>query len=263
MSYWWLLAAPCVAALAAAGVRVPAAAAESAAATARPGVEPSAATTRPGVEQTDAKVQSAVEQAAREHLMAFAEQAGLAEARVRVTVVPRSAAAAPCSQRLAVEPLDTRNITRMRFAAVCGATRTEYVARGSVTAQVVVASADIAANRPIAAAQLARERRDVSSVTGAISEIDAAVGQASRRAIRAGQVVSARFLVQPVLVRRGAPVDIVARNAGVQVTVKGEAMEAGRRNEIVRVRNVGNGKVITARVLDEHTVEPAGETVPQ
>jgi flagella basal body P-ring formation protein FlgA len=296
LCYRWLVAAACVAALAAAGVGVQAAAAESTAATAvqsgagpaaataqsgvgsaaaaaqsgvgpaanaqsgvepESGVEVSTATARPGVEQTGAKVQSAVERAAREHLTAFAEQAGLAEAQVRVTVVPRSGAAAPCSQRLAVEPLDTRHITRMRFAAICGATRTEYVARGAVTAVVVVASADIAANRPIAATQLARERRDVSGITGAISEIDAAVGQASRRAIRAGQVLSTRFLVQPVLVRRGAPVDIVARNAGVQVTVRGEAMEAGRRNEIVRVRNVGNGKVITARVVDEHTVEPA------
>lgn len=194
--------------------------------------------------------------------MELADRAGLADAQVRVSVVPRSTAAAPCSQRPAVEPLDTRNITRMRFAAVCGATRTEYVARGSVTAQVVVASADITANRPIAAAQLTRERRDVSSVTDATSDLDDVVGQASRRAIRTGQVLSTRFLVQPVLIKRGAPVSIVARNAGVQVTVAGEAMEPGRRNEIVRVRNVGNGKVITARVIDENTVEPASEIAP-
>lgn len=209
-----------------------------------------------------ATVEYAVERAAREQLLSFVERTGLADAQVRVSVIPRSGAAPTCTQRVAVEPLDTRNVTRMRFAAVCGTTRTEYVARGSVTAQVVVASANITANRPIAAAHLARERRDVSSVPGAISNIDDAVGQASRRAIRAGQVLSTRWLTQPVLVRRGAPVDIVARNAGVEVTVKGEAMEAGRRNEIVHVRNVGNGKVITARVVEENTVEPASETVP-
>lgn len=258
------MAARLVAALVVAGIGAYSAAAEPAAgiapaAAAMPaaGTAPAVATVQPGVEQAAVKLQAAVEQAAREHLVAFAERAGLAEAQVRVSVLPRSGAAAPCLQRAAVEPLDTRNITRMRFAAVCGSTRTEYVVRGSVTAQVVVASADIAANRPIATTQLARERRDVSSITGAIADIDEVVGQASRRPIRAGQVLSTRFLAQPVLVRRGAPVSIVARNAGVEVTVKGEAMEAGRRNEIVRVRNVGNGKVITARVVGDNTVEPA------
>ena len=203
--------------------------------------------------------QSRVEQAAREHLLTLSEQAGLSEVQVHVSVVPRSRTTTPCSQPVTVEPVNTRSITRMRFAAVCSApaVRTEYIARGSITAQVVVASEDIPANRPIVAAQLTRERRDVSGVTGAVSEIDAVVGQARRRAIRTGQILSTRWLVQPVLIRRGDSVSIVARNAGVEVTVNGEALESGRRTEIVRVRNVANGTVITARVIDPDTVEPA------
>ncbi|HVZ36622.1 MAG TPA: flagellar basal body P-ring formation chaperone FlgA, partial [Polyangiaceae bacterium] len=107
------------------------------------------------------------------------------------------------------------------------------------------------------ATQLARDRRDISMAPDATSDIGAIVGQASRRAIRAGQVVASRWLVKPVLVRRGSAVDIVARNAGVEVRVAGEVQENGRRGEIVRVRNVTNGNVITARVIDEHTVETA------
>jgi flagellar basal body P-ring formation protein FlgA len=218
-----------------------------------------------------ANVQSRIEQAAREHLMSFATRAGLADAQVRVSVVARSGVAAPCSPPVTIEAVDTRNLTRMRFAALCGGgapvastqtARAEYIARGTITAQIVVASADIAANRPIAAAQVARERRDVSSVASPVSDIDTVVGQSSRRAIRAGNILSTRWLAQAVLVKRGAPVRIVARNAGIEVTVAGEALEAGRRNEIVHVRNVGNGKVITARVVEESTVEPASGTEP-
>jgi flagella basal body P-ring formation protein FlgA len=199
-----------------------------------------------------------VERAAREHLLALAQRADLSDVQVKVTLVPRGDTPASCPQATTVEALDTRHITRMRFAVTCPGTpelRTLFVVRGEITANVVVATAVIAANRPIVETQLAQERRDVSMAPDATSDIGAIVGQASRRAIRAGQVIATRWLVQPVLVRRGSAVDIVARNAGVEVRVAGEVQENGRRDEIVRVRNVTNGNVITARVIDEHTVE--------
>lgn len=199
-----------------------------------------------------------MEKAAREHLRALAQEAGLSDVQVKVTVVPRGNAPASCPGATTVEALDTRHITRMRFAVTCNGAperSTELIARGTLTANVVVAAADIAANRPIAETQLTRERRDVSTAPDATSDIEAVAGQASRRAIRAGQVVGTRWLVQPVLVRRGSAVDIVARNAGVEVRVAGEVQENGRRDEVVRVRNVTNGNIIRARVIDEHTVE--------
>jgi flagella basal body P-ring formation protein FlgA len=206
-----------------------------------------------------ASVQSAVERAAREQLITLAQQASLADAQIRVSVVPRAGAAAPCSRPVSIEPIDVRTLTRMRFAVVCDSIRTEYIARGSITARVVVATADIAANRPIAATEITREPRDVSATPDALSDLAAVTGQSSRRPIRTGQIISTRWLAEVLLVKRGAPVNIVARNAGIEVTVPGEALQPGHRNEIVRVKNVGNGKIITARVVGENTVEPVAE----
>lgn len=209
--------------------------------------------------------QELVEQSARRHLLAVAERAGLNAPQVRVQALARGAAAT-CPDSVKVEPLDTRMVSRMRFAVVCSSTpdqRVEFVVRGTLTAEVVVVSEDVQANRPIAAEQLTLERRDVSAVVDPMPDIESVVGKSSRRALRAGQVVSGRWLVEPVLVKRGTRVNIVARNAGVEVQVAGEALESGRRNEVIRVRNAGNGAEIRARVVDENVVEPVSTAQSQ
>lgn len=209
--------------------------------------------------------QERVEQSAKQHLLAAAERAGLIAPQVRVQALARGEVAT-CPESVKVEPVDTRMVSRMRFAVVCSSApgkRVEFVVRGTLTAEVVVASEDVQANRPIAAEQVTLERRDVSAVTDPIADIAAVVGKSSRRALRAGQVVSGRWLVEPVLVKRGARVTIVARNAGVEVQVAGEALESGRRNETIRVRNAGNGAEIRARVVDENVVEPVSAALPQ
>nr|PZN80576.1 MAG: flagella basal body P-ring formation protein FlgA [Pseudomonadota bacterium] len=209
-----------------------------------------------------AELEARVEAAARAHLQAEVERAGLREPSVEVEVLPRDRNGAPrgCPQEVEITALDTRFATRMRFAAVCPGEqgwRSEYVVRGSVTALVVVATTGVRAGEPLVEEQLALERRDVSGVAGAVSDMRRVVGLASRRALRGGQVVSERWLIQPVLVERGDSVTIVARNAGIEVRVPGEALESGRRGEIVRVRNTATEQVIRARVVEKGTVEPA------
>ena len=207
-------------------------------------------------------VEARVEETARAHLLAHAERAGLVDPRVEeidLQVRGRPAATGACPGEIEVEALDTRYITHMRFAAVCSTSpswRIEYVARGSISAKVVVAAADTAAGQTLDAGDLALERRDVTSAGEAFWDIEQAVGKASRRALRKGQIVARRWLVEPILVKRGAPVSIVARNTGVEVHSPGEALDTGRRGDIVRVRNTRTGRIIRARVVDEGTVDP-------
>jgi flagella basal body P-ring formation protein FlgA len=148
----------------------------------------------------------------------------------------------------------------MRFGAVCTDVpgwRSEYIVHGAIEADVVVVASDIVAGQPIAAEQLERARRDASGTPGMLSNIEAVVGKASQRPLHRGQLIDRRWLVEPVLVKRGASVNIVARNIGVEVRVPAEALEDGRRNEVVRVRNAQNGQIIRARVIGDNAVEPA------
>ena len=68
--------------------------------------------------------------------------------------------------------------------------------------------------------------------------------------MRAGQLSS------PVLVKRGDAVLMLARREGIEVSMAGEALDAGARGAMVRVRNAGSGQVVRMRVAGQGTVEP-------
>lgn len=201
-----------------------------------------------------------VEAAAREALETKAEQAGWLEARFDVTVLDTPLAKAPvCAQPLKVLPADVRHATRMRFEVACEAPQAwqrDVIVRAKVTARVVVMARDVPAGRVIQDDDVELDARDVTVVPDAVSDPQAVAGLASRRTLRMGQVVSQRALLTPVLVQRGQSVAIEASNGGITVNVPGEAMDAGRAGETVRVRNVGSGKVIRARVIDAGKVAP-------
>lgn len=209
-----------------------------------------------------------VEAAARQWLAEQATLKGLVNPRFELHLVERAATPVPpCPQPVEVEPVETRYLSRMRFVAACpgdAGWRREWVVRAEVSALVVVAAAPVQANRVIAEAEVVQERRTLVDMDDALPSPEAVVGQASTRALRTGQVVSPRWLAQPLVLKRGDSVTIVARNEGVEVQVAGEALEPGRRGDVVRVRNVGTGKVIRARVLDAAVVEPEsiGRSLP-
>ncbi|MFB9244755.1 flagellar basal body P-ring formation protein FlgA [Massilia antarctica] len=199
-----------------------------------------------------------LEQAAREQLARQAETAGLAEAQFTVNVAtPRPAP--PCAKPVEIEAVDTRTPARMRFAVLCpdaGGWRYEYVLRGSVSALVAVTAAPVAAGQMLTAQDVTLERRDVTTLSDAIGSAEAATGQATRRSLRAGEVLRQAQLSAPLLVKRGEPVVMLARFEAIEISTAGEALDAGALNALVRVRNLANGRVVRMRVIGPGTVEP-------
>jgi flagella basal body P-ring formation protein FlgA len=147
----------------------------------------------------------------------------------------------------------------MRFLARCNDTpgwRYEYLVRARVTAMVAVASAPVAPNEPLTEAQVTIERRDISNIADPLSTPQEAVGQMSRRMLRPGDILRAGQLSSPVLVKRGDAVLMLARREGIEVSMAGEALDAGARGAMVRVRNATSGQVVRMRVAGPGTVEP-------
>lgn len=202
-------------------------------------------------------IASQVEETARAELEKQAEASGLTDARFDLTVVPPRAAPA-CAGPVEVDVLDTRQATRMRFAVRCpGASRQEYIVRARISASVVVAATPIAANEVLTDAHVTVGQRDITSITDpVVSPIDA-VGQTSRRSLRAGDVLRNNSLSAPVLVKRGDAVVMIARQDGIEVSTAGEALDAGAKGALVRVRNASSGQIVRMRVSAAGMVEPA------
>ena len=199
-----------------------------------------------------------IEYAARAELERQMAASGLTEPQFEIAVVtPRPAP--PCSQQVAIEALDTRSPQRMRFVARCPDTpgwRYEYAVRARVSAMVAIAAAPVAANEALSDAQVTIERRDISNIADPISNPADAVGQMSRRMLRPGDILRSGQLSSPVLVKRGDAVMMVARREGIEVSMAGEALDAGGKGAVVRVRNAGSGQVVRMRVAGPGTVEP-------
>ncbi len=121
--------------------------------------------------------------------------------------------------------------------------------------QVVVAARNIAARETITADSVRLERRDVGRISGYLSDTDKVIGQTARQPISAGTPLSESVVNKPVVVKRGAGVNIVARTGEMTVSASGMALQDGREGEIIRVQNLVSKRVLNARVVNANTVE--------
>lgn len=182
----------------------------------------------------------------------------MSEPQVELKVV--SARPAPsCSAPVEIEAADTRQYSRMRFVARCPdpkGWRHDFIVRARVSAVVAVTAMPLKAGEALSEEHITLERRDVTLIGDAIGAPDAAIGQTSRRSLRTGEVLRANQLVAPLVVKRGDQVLMVARQEGIEVSMAGEALDAGAQGAVVRVRNAASGQVVRMRVAGAGTVEP-------
>ncbi len=98
-------------------------------------------------------------------------------------------------------------------------------------------------------------KRPLSKLRGeAVSEMDKVLGQALKRSVHAGQVITSNLLTPPVLVKRGDRVTIVAESPTLVISVPGEARQNGSKGDLVRVKNLMSKREVVARVLNAKTV---------
>jgi flagella basal body P-ring formation protein FlgA len=200
-----------------------------------------------------------VQRAAQEQLQKHAGQANWLEPQFTVEVVRNTRPIGACTQAPRVEAADVRSPARMRFVAICpdqGGWRYEFVTRAKISAKVAVAATDLATGKVLSAEDVLLERHDISGMPDSFSDLATVQDMATRRTIRAGDVLRQNMLVAPTLVKRGEPVRIVAKSDGIEVSMAGEALDGGGRGATIRVKNA-SGVTIRARVTDTGQVEPA------
>jgi flagella basal body P-ring formation protein FlgA len=209
------------------------------------------------------QVPSIVEAAARQHVERWAASAALSEPQFTLTVVPGNRPLTACAGPVTAQGAETRQPARMRFIAVCagsGGWRYEFIVRAQVSARIAVMANDLAVGKVLADEDVLLERHDISSIPDSITDPQEVVGLSGKRNLRAGEVLRRNVLMAPMLVKRGEPVRIVARHEQIEVSMAGDALDAGGRGDTVRVRNA-NGTVIRARVTGASTVEPVSAPV--
>lgn len=75
------------------------------------------------------------------------------------------------------------------------------------------------------------------------------IGLITKRGVNRGQTLSMSNMKQPMVIKRGDEVIIVADNAGITVKMNGMAMSDGKRNQQIQVKNLSSKRLIKAKVV--------------
>lgn len=82
-----------------------------------------------------------------------------------------------------------------------------------------------------------------------------AVGMIAAMTMHRGEWLTESHIDAPMLVRRGGLVNLVAAAEGLRVEAKGLAVESGKRNQVIRVKNISSEKIIYGRVISPDEVQ--------
>ena len=109
----------------------------------------------------------------------------------------------------------------------------------------LVAARDLQAGILLAAADV----RDHPGQHGSPDDPAELIGLRLLRAVAAGTPLRLSLVSAPLLVRRGDRVAVVADGGGFRIEASAEALEAGGRDAVIRLRSLSSGRLVTGRIV--------------
>jgi len=121
---------------------------------------------------------------------------------------------------------------------------------------VAVLRQAVSADQPLTSADISMVRHDIGELTkGYYIRKEDVNEQVSRRSQRTGTVLSPDMLDPPIIISRNERVKIRVNRPGIQIQMNGTALENGRLDERIRVRNEQSQKIVFGRVAGRGLVQ--------
>lgn len=121
-------------------------------------------------------------------------------------------------------------------------------------AEIVVATSRIRRGSRIQAGDVECVMAEITDTSEPVFVCAEVVGMELNRSARAGDIIDRRHLQTPIVVERGAFVQIIAERGPMLLEATGTARENGRQGQTVRVQNSSSLREIRAEVVDTNTV---------
>jgi flagellar basal body P-ring formation protein FlgA len=176
----------------------------------------------------------------------------------------------------AIEPVQVRNLsyngTSGRFEAtfVVPGSRALELTPAAVTGTVAdivrapVLTRAVLKGDVITAADLSLERRRRSDLgQDVVSDADKLIGNSARRALPKGLVLREADIQRPELVERNANIIMLHEQPGLQLSMRGKALQAGALGDTIQVQNISSKKIVEAIVTGPGRVKVTGVVMPQ
>lgn len=155
------------------------------------------------------------------------------------------------------QPLNVRggiaNSSRQRLTLTCPdqpGWRLQVTTEMQLWLPVLVTTRVIDRGEAITAADVKRQEIDINKAPrGFYHHPTQITGMGAKRRIRANQLLSPALITQPLAIKRGDKIKIVATQDGISASMSGEALENGSKGDVIRVKNISSNKTIEAKVL--------------
>ncbi len=130
-----------------------------------------------------------------------------------------------------------------------------FTASVKVYDTVLVSNRDLRVETPVSESDFRLAEVAVDGRNEYIKDVSEVVGLVPQRFIRAGSPVTLTYFQQPIAVNPSQRVTIIINYRGVRATAQGIVMTRGRVGQIVKVKNEVSKRILSAKVIDSHTVE--------
>ena len=121
--------------------------------------------------------------------------------------------------------------------------------------QVVVSTRPLASREVIAAEDVRLDWREIGTTAPrAYTKIEEVLGKQVSRSTSANEVLTIAQAESPQVVRHGSTIVLIYENAYLRVEAAGEALQAGRVGDTIKVKNPASGKLLQGIVVDARTV---------
>ena len=116
--------------------------------------------------------------------------------------------------------------------------------------KVVVTTRPILRNSAISEADIRLEERDVTTGSDTyIFDPEHVLGKLAKRALPSSTSLTPAMLSEPILVRRGQQIIILAEGAGIEVRMTGTALMDGAEGQIIRAKNKRSKRTVEGQVI--------------
>lgn len=147
--------------------------------------------------------------------------------------------------------------TFLLAADVAGKEEAQLWVRGEIKVydNVVVSARPLAHRELIAPADVRLDWREISAAAPRpFTKIEDVVGKQVSRPTHVNEVLTTAQAGSPQVVRHGGAIVLVYETAQLRVETAGEALQAGKIGDTIRVKNPASGKLLQGVVVDGRTV---------
>ena len=122
------------------------------------------------------------------------------------------------------------------------------------TVEAAVLTRNVERSDILKSGDVVTERRPKAEVGGDAAVRSRALGMQMRKQLRAGQAIKIADLAKPDLVQRDDNVTLIFESAGLYLTIRGKAMEAGTEGDVVNVINLQSKRTVSGVVIGRDQV---------